>query len=121
VNDLARVQQTDDELLGVTEGRHAIDEDALLTPIFAALRRGSRRRSHTERSWTGGRDGHEPAREVLRDPVDEFHRDPLTAPIPMQSLVPAPSRSTERSSTAHHSGGRTDRGRHHLERAGSAR
>ncbi len=110
MNDLARVQETDDELLGAVEGRHAIDEDALVTPIFAALRRGIRRR------W------HEPARESLRDPVDEFHRDPLTAPIPLQVLVPAPSRSQERINTASHRYGeeRVDGGRHHLDRVGSA-
>jgi hypothetical protein len=105
VNDLARVQETDEELLDAVEGRHAIDEDALVTPIFAALRRGIRRRSH------------EPARESLRDPVDEFHRDPLTAPIPVQALVPAPSRSHERIHTAAHGYGeaRARPGRHHRE------
>lgn len=93
------------ELLDAVEGRHAIDEDALVTPIFAALRRGARR-GHT-------------ARDVLRDPVDEFRRDPLTAPIPLQVLVPAPSRSQERVDTASHRYGeqRADRGRHHRGRA----
>ena len=105
MNDLARVQETDDELLGAVEGRHAIDEDALVTPIFAALRRGIRRRMHH----------HEPARESLRDPVDEFHRDPLTAPIPVQVLVPAPSRSQERINTASHRYGEERAGRHHRE------
>lgn len=103
MNDLARVQETNDELLG-EQGRHAIDEDALLTPIFAALRRGNRRRRR-----------HEPARESLRDPVDEFRRDPLIAPIPIQALVPAPSRSQERTNVAGHGG------RHHREWAGSSR
>lgn len=112
--DLACVQGTDDELLEAVEGRHAIDEDALLTPIFAALRRGIRRRRY-----------HEPARQSLRNPVDEFHRDPLTAPIPLQALVPAPSRSQERINTASHRYGEgrvdpADRGRHHREWAGSA-
>lgn len=111
MNDLARVEETADELLEAVEGRHAIDEDALVTPIFAALRRGIRRRRH-----------HEPARESLRDPVDEFHRDPLTAPIPMQVLVPAPSRSHERIDRASHRYGevRVDGGRHHRDRVGSA-
>lgn len=112
MNDLARVQETDDELLGAVEGRHAIDEDALVTPIFAALRRGIRRHI-----------SHQPARDSLRDPVDEFHRDPLTAPIPVQALVPAPSRSRERINTASHRYGeqRVDtRGRHHRDRVGSA-
>ena len=50
-------------------GRHALDEDALLTPIFAALMRR-----------TGGR-------PASPDPVDRFRRDPLTAPLPV--VVPA--------------------------------
>lgn len=57
-------------------GRHVLDEDALLTPIFHAL----------------------------ADPVDAFWRDPLTAPIPVQALVPAPVLPEPR------------RGRHHLRR-----
>jgi hypothetical protein len=49
-------------------GRHALDEDALLTPIFATLarRRGS---------------------PAPVDPVERFRRDPLTAPLPV--VVPA--------------------------------
>ncbi|MCO1656880.1 hypothetical protein [Pseudonocardia humida] len=50
-------------------GRHALDEDALLTPIFAALAR---------------RNGRRPAPP---DPVERFRRDPLTAPLPV--VVPA--------------------------------
>jgi hypothetical protein len=59
-----------EELLGrPTGGRHALDEDAFQTPIFAALTRG------------GGRE----RRQVRRaDSLDEFRRDPLTAPIPIQ-------------------------------------
>jgi hypothetical protein len=49
-------------------GRHALDEEALLTPIFATLARGR------------GRPG--PV-----DPVERFRRDPLTAPLPV--VVPA--------------------------------
>jgi hypothetical protein len=82
----------------LAEGRHAIDEDALATPIFAALRRSVRRDEHV-------------ARRSLRDPVDEFRRDPLTAPIPVQALVPAPARSAER----------LDGGRHHLDPVDSTR
>jgi hypothetical protein len=50
-------------------GRHALDEEALLTPIFAALTR---------------RTGRRPAPV---DPVERFRRDPLTAPLPV--VVPA--------------------------------
>lgn len=47
-------------------GRHALNEDALFTPIFHAL--------------AGG-----PPPPV--DPVERFRRDPLTAPLPV--VVPA--------------------------------
>ncbi|WP_300018131.1 hypothetical protein [Pseudonocardia sp.] len=60
-------------------GRHAFDEDAALTPIFHALNRGG---------WRGRQQ--EPAARPA-DAVDEFRRDPLTAPIPVQSLA-APTR-----------------------------
>jgi hypothetical protein len=72
---------------GAATGRHAFDEDAILTPIFSAVRRAVR---------------------PVPDPVDEFRRDPLTAPIPVQVWVPSPSRSRERGDAA--------RGRHHLRR-----
>jgi hypothetical protein len=49
-------------------GRHALDEEALLTPIFATL---ARRRG----------------RPAPVDPVERFRRDPLTAPLPV--VVPA--------------------------------
>ncbi len=67
--------QTYGELRGTTgapSGRHALDEDAALTPIFTALSRAG-------------------SRAAPRSPeaVDEFHRDPLTAPIPVQALVAA--------------------------------
>jgi hypothetical protein len=66
------------------DGRHALDEDALLTPIFHALRSGG---------WQERQ--HEPAAShrlgsQRRDPLDEFRRDPLTAPIPVQAMSPAP-------------------------------
>jgi hypothetical protein len=52
------------------DGRHALDEDALHTPIFAAL---SRRR------WR------RPERAVAAvASVEDFRRDPLTAPLPIQ-------------------------------------
>jgi hypothetical protein len=60
-----------------TAGRHVLDRDAALTPIFTSLRRGGWRRSHP------------PATRALRtvaDPVDRFRDDPPTAPIP---VVPA--------------------------------
>jgi hypothetical protein len=70
---------------GPATGRHAFDEDAVLTPIFHALTRGG---------WRSRQ--HEPAARAVHtpmpaDPVDAFRRDPLTAPIPIQALVPAPS------------------------------
>jgi hypothetical protein len=66
-----RYPNADDEW-GPVAGRHAYNEDAALTPIFHALTRGG---------WRSRQ--HEPARAV--DPVDEFRRDPLTAPIPVQA------------------------------------
>ena len=60
-----------------TDGRHAFDQDAALTPIFTALRRGGRRRLRPAA----------PPLRVVRDPVDDYHHsDPPTAPIP---VVPA--------------------------------
>ena len=82
MNDLAEVQEHD--LIEVATGRHALDEDAVLTPIFSAVRREVR---------------------PVPDAVDQFRRDPLTAPIPIQVLVPRPSRSREQ---------RVAHGRHHL-------
>lgn len=49
-------------------GRHAFDEDAVLTPIFHSLSRGGWRSRQHDRAV---------------DPVDEFRRDPLAAPIPI--------------------------------------
>lgn len=67
-------------------GRHALDEDAVLTPIFHALTRGGWRRQQHECDDTAAPLG------VLTDPVDAFQRDPLTAPIPAPVLAPAPLR-----------------------------
>jgi hypothetical protein len=61
-----------------TDGRHAFDRDAALTPIFTSLRRTSARRPR-------GRTGGGPLR-VVPEPVDRFRDDPPTAPIP---IVPA--------------------------------
>lgn len=61
----------------VPSGRHVLDEDAVLTPIFHALNRsGWRARQQPERVHRG-------------DEVDEFRRDPLTAPIPIQAFEAA--------------------------------
>ena len=60
----------DDDFGDQHAGRHAFNEDAVLTPIFHALTRGGWRRRQ------------EP---VAPDPVDAFRRDPLTAPIPIQA------------------------------------
>lgn len=59
------------DLIESTPGRHALDEDAALTPIFSAVRR---------------------AVQPVPDEVYAFRRDPLTAPIPLQALVPAPAK-----------------------------
>ena len=54
------------------DGRHALDEDALHTPIFAALSRGGWRRRQQEGA-------------ASVPSVEDFRRDPLTAPLPIQS------------------------------------
>lgn len=63
---------------GLPQGRHAVNEDAVLTPIFHALARGG---------WRG-RQPEQAPHYHRADPVDEFRRDPLTAPIPVQALEP---------------------------------
>jgi hypothetical protein len=96
-------------------GRHAFDEDAALTPIFHALNRGG---------WRGRQQ--EPAARPV-DAVDEFRRDPLTAPIPVQVFAAADRPATRpapparrRSRAAHALIEPRDGGRHHfrLEPAG---
>ena len=59
-------------------GRHALNEDAVQTPIFHALATG--------RVRPAGRTP-APRGEPAADPVELFRRDPLTAPIPAQALV----------------------------------
>jgi hypothetical protein len=75
-------------------GRHALDEDALLTPIFAAVAR---------------RTGRRPARP---DPVERFRRDPLTAPLPV--VVPARRRPGAHAAPAVPLPDRPAHGRHAL-------
>jgi hypothetical protein len=77
-----------DEEWAPSSGRHSYDDDATMTPIFHALTRGG---------WRSRQ--HEPARAV--DPVDEFRRDPLTAPIPVQPPA-APRRRRELPETGRH-------------------
>ncbi|HEX5811515.1 MAG TPA: hypothetical protein VFY38_05415 [Pseudonocardia sp.] len=60
------------------DGRHALDRDAALTPIFTALRRGRWRRP---RGQAGG-----PGLRLAPEPVERRHDGPPTAPIP---VVPA--------------------------------
>jgi hypothetical protein len=79
-----------DEEWGPADGRHAYNEDAALTPIFHALTRGGwRDRQHEPVRSTDATD-HVSADED--DPVDEFRRDPLTAPIPAQAPAAARNR-----------------------------
>jgi hypothetical protein len=80
-----------DEEWGPAAGRHAYNEDAALTPIFHALTRGG---------WRGRQ--HEPAASsYVADRVDEFERDPLTAPIPDQAST-APRSRRDRRETGRH-------------------
>lgn len=94
-------------------GRHAFDEDAVLTPIFHALTRGGwRSRQHDSATVHA-------ARQVAfgRDPVDAFRRDPLTAPIPVQALVPATVHPAPLAAAHALSESERDRqGRHHRRR-----
>lgn len=109
-------------------GRHAIDEDAALTPIFHALNRGGRRGRQQEPRPA------RPADPRPADPVDEFRRDPLTAPIPVRAFSaaaapsPAPARPyrevprpRRRRPATHALAEPHDGGRHHhrLESAGA--
>jgi len=64
------------------DGRHALDEDALHTPIFAALSRGGWRRRQ------------ESAAAAVPS-VEDFRRDPLTAPLPIQTVAAPEWRAAE--------------------------
>jgi hypothetical protein len=61
-----------------TDGRHALDRDAALTPIFTALRRG---RWQRPRGPAGA-----PGLRLAPAPVERYHGGPPTSPIP---VVPA--------------------------------
>jgi hypothetical protein len=58
------------------DGRHALDRDAALTPIFTALRRGRWRRPRGQVSGL----------RLAPEPVERHHDGPPTSPIP---VVPA--------------------------------
>ena len=90
------------------EGRHALDEDALLTPIFHALKRGGWRERQHEPTAEQRRRGRE-----RRDPLDEFRRDPLTAPIPEQAFSVVPEQSYRRPAHLRTGGSVSSTGRHH--------
>ncbi len=63
-----------------TGGRHVLDRDAALTPIFTTLRRGAWRRSRPRSpGWT---------LRPVPDPVAQFRDDPHTAPIPVVPVDP---------------------------------
>jgi hypothetical protein len=69
-----------EEMFGeATGGRHALDEDAFQTPIFHALSRGGLRRRQQDQA---------------AESLEQFRRDPLTAPIPVQLVAPTGEVST---------------------------
>jgi hypothetical protein len=73
-------------LNGRTGGRHALDEDAVQTPIFAALSRGEWRRRQQEGAAAVPSTSPVPSSVPSPVPsVEDFRRDPLTAPLPIQS------------------------------------
>jgi hypothetical protein len=67
------------------DGRHALDRDAALTPIFTALRRGRWRRPRAQASGL----------RLAPEPVERHHDGPPTSPIPvvpaLHSLDPYPT------------------------------
>lgn len=99
-----RLPTADNEWDSSADGRHAFIEDAELTPIFHAMTRGAWRTRQHEQVQAAPR----PA-----DPVDEFRRDPLTAPIPVQALGSSSAAPTRRSG-AHALA--DSHGRHHRRR-----
>lgn len=114
-----RYSTTDDDRNPAT-GRHAFDEDAVLTPIFHALTRGGWRRRQHEPAASAIPPA-PPAPPRAPDPVDAFRRDPLTAPIPVQALTPPAIPVSRHSGTGEHSVPAArhelvDQGRHHRRR-----
>lgn len=89
-------------------GRHAYNEDAALTPIFHALTRGGRRSLQHEPVAAP-----RPADPRPADAVDQFRRDPLTAPIPVQALASPPAGRPRRE--------QPETGRHHRTRESARR
>lgn len=73
-------------------GRHAFNEDAVLTPIFHALTTGGWQERQQEPSSAA-------RAERSADPLDEFRRDPLTAPLPVQALAALPEQPWRRATT----------------------
>jgi hypothetical protein len=74
----------------VDNGRHAFNEDAVLTPIFHALTSGG---------WRDRQRENGPATRRSSDPVDAFEADPLGAPIPQQAYGSVPEQPLRRSSS----------------------
>jgi hypothetical protein len=96
-----------DEEWGPASGRHVYNEDAALTPIFDALTRGGWRSRQHEPAAPSYTPDHTPDHTAdhtaghAADPLDEFHRDPLTAPIPVQAPASARSRRELRETGRH--------------------
>ncbi|MCU1666253.1 MAG: hypothetical protein JWR58_6318 [Pseudonocardia sp.] len=114
-----RYSTTDDDWNPAT-GRHAFNEDAVLTPIFHALTRGGWRSRQHEPAAPAVPPA-PPAPPRAPDPVDAFRRDPLTAPIPIQALAPAAIPVTPRDGAGAHAVPAArhelvDQGRHHHRR-----
>lgn len=87
---------SDDGPSGLVVGRHTVDEEAALTPIFHALSMGGWR-THQESpadAAAAAADRRSPAPAADRtpasepDPVESFRRNPLAAPLPALAVVP---------------------------------
>lgn len=91
---------------GSPVGRHAVDEDAALTPIFHAL----------VRSGWGSRAEHVASRDAgvaVADPVEAFRRDPLEAPLPVVDGEGTGGRPGRRRAGTHAAPDARGGGRHH--------
>lgn len=62
-------------------GRHAVEEDAALTPIFHALTRGGWR-TRQESPADAAAATSPGTQAAVTDPLETFRRDPLGAPLP---------------------------------------